>query len=46
MRDGVGGFECGDDALDFSQRAEGRKSFIVGGVIAVDAARVTIGLTV
>ena len=42
MRDGVGGFEGGDDAFDFGEGAEGGEGFIVGGVVVVDAAGVAV----
>jgi hypothetical protein len=42
MRDGVGGFEGGDDAFDFGERAEGGKGFVVCGVVIVDAAGVAV----
>jgi hypothetical protein len=42
MRDGVGGFEGGDDAFHFGQRAESGEGFVVGGVVVVDTTGVAV----
>ena len=42
MGDGMGGFEGGDDAFHFGQRAEGREGFGVGGVVVIDAAGIAV----